>query len=68
MVRSVRSLTPDDLAFMETGHSDSVLFTHYCAMGNHPRMRLKPGEDGALKSKYLAPVVPDPYHPRAKQR
>lgn len=42
-----------EMVNMYSADGDSVLFTHYCAMGNQPRMRLKSAADGVLKFEYV---------------
>jgi hypothetical protein len=42
-----------EMVNMYSADGDSVLFTHYCAMGNQPRMKLKSAEAGVLKFEYL---------------
>ena len=42
-----------EMVNMYSADGGSVLFTHYCAMGNQPRMRLKSAADGVLKFEYL---------------
>ena len=42
-----------EMVNMYSADGDSVLFTHYCAMGNQPRMRLKSATDGVLKFEYI---------------
>jgi hypothetical protein len=45
--------TDHEMVNMYSADGDTVLFTHYCSMGNQPRMRLKSAEDGVLKFEYL---------------
>ena len=42
-----------EMVNMYTGDGDTVLVTHYCALGNQPRMKLVSADDGVLKFVFL---------------
>jgi hypothetical protein len=40
--------TPHEMMSVYTGEADKVVMTHYCAMGNHPKMALKKSDPKSL--------------------
>ena len=40
--------TPHEMISVYTADGDSVVMTHYCAMGNHPKMTLKRSDANSL--------------------
>jgi len=58
---------PDAMEMVTVYHPDgeSILMTHYCSMGNQPRMRAKALESGKLVFRYVdAANVKSPNDPR----
>lgn len=45
--------TDEEMINMYTLDGDSVMLTHYCAMGNQPHMRLTSSEKGVLKFEFV---------------
>jgi hypothetical protein len=40
--------TPHEMASVYTAEGDKVVMTHYCALGNHPKMTLKKADPKSL--------------------
>ncbi len=45
--------TPMEMINMYTADGDTILMTHYCAMGNQPRMKLEPSTDKTMKFTFV---------------
>src|SRR5439155_10819388 len=53
VVESMFPGSPHEMINLFTSDGDGVVMTHYCAMGNQPRMRAASADDGVLKFQFV---------------
>jgi hypothetical protein len=53
MIETMFSRSAEEMVNMYTIDGDSVVMTHYCMVGNQPRMRAKSIDKGVIKFEYV---------------